>query len=434
MGDSLSDETLEQTLKQALDQAVGRLRETVDRALRVPYYRDSFARAGIESAEDIRSIADFQRVPFTQKEDLRLNYPFGLFAEPLDNIVRLQASSGTTGKMTVVGYTANDIELWATAMADALRRGGVTPQDIVQVGYGYGLFTGGLGYHYGCEKLGALTIPLSSGNTERHIMFLRDMKSTVLACTSSYALHIADTAAEMGLGPEDFCLRMGVFGAEPWTEAMRTMITQRLGLKSALDMYGLSEIIGPGVAMECAHINGLHMAPYFYPEIVDTWGRIMPPGTQGELVLSSMGKEAFPSVRYRTKDLTTLSYGRCACGFCGWSISRIAGRVDDMLIIRGVNVFPSQIEEAILSVEGIEPHYLIVVDRRGALDYLEVQVEVSGEAVDGISRLEELQQTLQQRIFRILGLAARVRLVEPLSLPRSEGKAVRVRDMRVFDS
>lgn len=425
----VEDKMLEQTLEQTLT----RLRETVRQAMRVPHYRESFAGAGIESAEDIKSLADFQMIPVTQKEDLRQNYPMGLFAEPLENIVRIQASSGTTGKMTVVGYTANDIEMWSAAVADALRRGGVTPRDIVQVGYGYGLFTGGLGLHYGSEKLGALTIPLSGGNTERHIMFLRDLKSTVLACTPSYALHIASTAASMGLGPEDFHLRVGVFGAEPWTEAMRAEIQQRLGLENALDIYGLSEIMGPGVAMECAHKNGLHLAPPFYPEILDEKGIILPLGSQGELVLTSLGKEAFPSVRYRTKDLTTLSYGRCACGFCGWSMTRMAGRVDDMLIIRGVNVFPSQIEEAILSVEGLEPHYLIVVDRRGALDYLEVHVEVSAEAVDAISHLEELQETLQQRIYRILGLGVRVRLVEPMSLPRSEGKAVRVKDLRTKD-
>lgn len=425
MEEKKSDMILEGTLAQ--------LRETVRRVLEVPYYRSSFARVGIGAAEDIRSLADFQGIPLTEKEDLRKNYPIGLFAEPLKKVVRIQASSGTTGKMTVVGYTARDIEMWATAVADALGRAGVTPDDIVQVGYGYGLFTGGLGLHYGSEKLGALTIPLSGGNTERHVMFLRDLKSTVLACTPSYALHIAETASEMGIGPEAFCLRVGIFGAEPWTEAMRGEIQKRLGLDRALDIYGLSEIMGPGVAMECAHMNGLHLAPYFYPEILDEKGVVLPLGCQGELVLTSMGKEAFPSIRYRTKDLTTLSYGRCPCGFYGWSLSRVAGRVDDMLIIRGVNVFPSQIEEAILSVGGIEPHYLIVVSRQGALDNLEVQVEVSEEAVDEISHLEELRQTLQQRINKILGLGARVRLVEPMSLPRTEGKAVRVRDLRKGD-
>ncbi|MCL1918152.1 MAG: phenylacetate--CoA ligase [Peptococcaceae bacterium] len=407
-----------------------RLRDTIERALRVPHYRSAFANVGIASAEDIQTIEDFQKIPVTHKEDLRQNYPIGLFAEPLENIVRIQASSGTTGKMTVVGYTAKDIDMWAAAVAKALERAGITPQDIVQVGYGYGLFTGGLGLHYGSERLGALTIPLSGGNTERHIAFLRDLKSTVLACTPSYALHIAAAAADMGLTPKDFHLRVGVFGAEPWTEAMRGEIKQRLGLERALDIYGLSEVMGPGVAMECVHMKGLHLAPNFYPEILDDQGRVVPQGRKGELVLTSMGKEAFPSVRYRTKDLTTLTYGHCACGFCGWSLEKISGRVDDMLIIRGVNVFPSQIEEAILAVEGIEPHYLIVVDRQGALDALEVQVEVAPEVVDEISLLEDLREKLSQRIYTILGLGARVRFVEPRSLPRSEGKAVRVLDKR----
>jgi phenylacetate-CoA ligase len=252
----------------------------------------------------------------------------------------------------------------------------------------------------------------------------------VLACTPSYALHIAGTAADMGIAPDEFNLRVGVFGAEPWTEAMRAEIKQRLGLESALDIYGLSEIMGPGVGMECIHMNGLHLAPYFYPEVLDENGQVAPLNTQGELVLTSLNKEAFPSIRYRTKDLTSLKFGQCACGFCGWSIERISARVDDMLIIRGVNIFPSQIEEAILSVEGIEPHYLIVVERKGALDMLEVQVEVAADVVDEISLLEELRDTLGQRIFNILGVAARVRFVEPKSLPRSEGKVVRVVDKR----
>lgn len=406
------------------------LRRTVERVLPIPYYQERLRELGIHQAEDIRTLQDFQRLPLTTKEDLRKNYPFGLFAEPMEKIVRLHASSGTTGKPTVVGYTQNDIKLWSKIVAHELRRAGVTQKDVVQIAYGYGLFTGGMGLHYGCEELGAVVVPISGGNTARQLMLMRDFGTTVLACTPSYALYLAESLEESGISRDELKLKIGVFGAEPWTEGMREQIEARLGIK-AYDIYGLSETMGPGVAMECPSHDGLHIDEHFYPEVLDSDGNPVDEGMQGELIITSLEKEGFPVLRYRTKDLTTLHYGQCSCGQTGWKMDRVSARVDDMLIIRGVNVFPSQVEEAILSIDGLEPHYLLVVYRAGNLDQLEVQVEVNESSFfDEVRELERRQERLQRRIEEILGISIRLRLVEPKSIPRSEGKAVRVIDKR----
>lgn len=405
------------------------LRRTVESLLTIPYHVGRLKEVGIDSAEDIRSFEDFAKLPFTSKEDLRKNYPFGLFAEPLEHIVRLHASSGTTGKPTVVGYTREDIQLWARIVANDLRRAGVTPRDVVQIAYGYGLFTGGMGLHYGCEELGAVVVPISGGNTQRQLMLMRDFGTTVLACTPSYALYLAESLEAAGVKREELKLRVGIFGAEPWTEGMREEIEARLGLK-AFDIYGLSEIMGPGVAMECTE-GRLHIDEHFYPEVIDEDGRVLAEGESGELVFTSLEKQALPVLRYRTKDLSMITYGTCACGHTGWTMKRVSARVDDMLIIRGVNVFPSQVEEAILAVGGVEPHYLLVVDRVGTLDQLEVWVEVSPNSFfDEVRELEHLQERLQDQIEDVLGISVRVKFVEPKSIPRSEGKAKRVLDRR----
>lgn len=405
------------------------LRKTVEKILTIPYYQGRIEEIGIHCAEDIQSFEDFAKLPLTSKEDLRKNYPFGLFAESLEKIVRLHASSGTTGKPTVVGYTREDIQLWAEIVASGLRRAGVASNDIVQIAYGYGLFTGGMGLHYGCEELGALVVPISGGNTQRQLMLMRDFGTTVLACTPSYALYLAESLEEAGVKREELKLRIGIFGAEPWTEGMREEIEARLGIK-AYDIYGLSEIMGPGVAMECLE-GRLHIDEHFYPEILDSEGHVLPEGKRGEMIMTSIGKQGFPVLRYRTKDLTTISYGKCSCGHTGWTMERVSARVDDMLIIRGVNVFPSQVEEAILAVGGVEPHYLLVVDRIGTLDQLEVWVEVNPNShFDEVRELEQLQERLQDRIEEILGISVRVKFVEPKSIPRSEGKAKRVMDRR----
>ena len=406
------------------------LRKTVERVLPIPHYQESYRAVGITQAEDINSLRDFQKLPLTTKEDLRKNYPFGLFAESMEDIVRVHASSGTTGKPTVVGYTSQDISLWAKIVANELRRVGVTKKDVVQIAYGYGLFTGGMGLHYGSEELGALVVPISGGNTTRQLMLMRDFGTTVLACTPSYALYLAESLEESGISRDELKLKIGVFGAEPWTEGMREQIEARLGIK-AYDIYGLSEIMGPGVAMECPAQEGLHIDEHFYPEILDGEGNPLPVGERGELVFTSLEKQGFPVLRYRTKDLTTLHYGKCSCGQVGYTMDRVSARVDDMLIIRGVNVFPSQVEEAILTLGGFEPHYLLVVYREGKLDQLEVQVEVNeANFFDEIRELEGRQQLLQRKIEQALGISVRLRLVEPKSIPRSEGKAVRVIDKR----
>ncbi len=399
---------------------------------RVPAYRDKMDAAGIKPA-DIRSLADLRFLPFTTKEDLRQHYPFGLFATSMEEVVRVHASSGTTGKPTVVGYTRGDIDTWAEIMARALAMGGVHRGDMVHNAYGYGLFTGGLGAHYGAERLGATVIPISGGNTKRQILIMRDFGSTVLLSTPSYALNLAEAMHDAGISPGELKLRVGIHGAEPWSENMRQEVEAKLGLK-ALDIYGLSEVIGPGVSMECGQADkGMHvMEDHFLPEIIDPdSGQPLPPGSLGELVFTTLTKEAFPVIRYRTKDLSCLIHDTCACGRTLVRMEKITGRTDDMLIIRGVNVFPSQVEHVLMGVEGVEPHYQIVVDRVGALDTMEVQVEVSEQVFsDEIKVLEGLNKKIQNDIKDLLGVTCVVRLVEPRSIQRSEGKAKRVIDNR----
>jgi len=397
----------------------------------VPLYRHKFDEAGFDPSS-LTSLADLERVPFTVKDDMRSAYPFGMFAAPMRDIVRVHSSSGTTGQITVVGYTRNDIDEWSNLMARTYASGGVTSDDVVQVAYGYGLFTGGLGAHYGSERLGALTIPVSGGNTKRQVQILKDFGVTVLACTPSYALLIAETAMEMGIDPRDLPLRVGVFGAEPWSESMRAEIQQQLGVL-AIDIYGLTEIIGPGVAMECERQAGLHInEDHFYPEIIDpATGRVLPDGQKGELVITTLTKEGTPILRYRTRDITYLDRAPCACGRSTARMHRVLGRTDDMLIIRGVNVFPSQIEEVILKVKGIEPHYQLIVERRDQLDELEVQVEMNeGLFSDEIRNLERIEKTIEADLYATLNIHTRVRLVEPKSIARSEGKAKRIIDKR----
>lgn len=412
-----------------------RLRETVRRCYeRVPLYKKKFDEAGIKP-EDIRSIDDITLLPFTTKEDLIENYPFGMFAVPLSEVIRIHSSSGTTGKPKVVGYTRNDVEVWAEVMARTIGCGGGGPNDIIQNAYGYGLFTGGLGIHYGAEKIGMTVIPISGGNTKRQIMVMQDFGATMLACTPSYALYIADVAAEMGVDIRKLPLKYGIFGAEPWTNNLRKEIEAKMGIR-ATDIYGLSEIIGPGVSSECEEQNGLHVFDdHFYPEIIDPETlEVLPPNTPGELVFTSLTKEAFPIIRYRTRDLSMLMTDPCPCGRTHYRMGRITGRTDDMLIIRGVNVFPSQIESVLLEIEGTAPHYLIVVDRKDSLDSLEVWVEVSEDiSFDEIKVLEQLEDKIRREIESVLGISVEVRLKEPRSIERSEGKAKRVIDNRPKD-
>lgn len=411
-----------------------RLRETVERVyFNVPYYRNRMQEAGL-GPENIQTIDDLAKLPFTTKPDLRDNYPFGLFAVPMSEIVRLHASSGTTGKPTVVGYTRNDISTWSEVMARTLTSAGANKNDFIQVAYGYGLFTGGLGLHYGGEKIGASVIPISGGNTSRQIQLMKDFGSTVLACTPSYALYLAEAIQESGIKRDDLKLRVGVFGAEPWTENMRREIEDKLKIK-AMDIYGLSEVIGPGVASECLVQEGLHInEDHFYPEIIDPVTlKVLPAGSTGELVFTTLTKEGLPLIRYRTRDLTRLIYDKCKCGRTMVRMDKCLGRSDDMLIIRGVNLFPSQVESVLLEMSEIKPHYLLIVDRVNNLDTLELKVEVD-EAFfqDKISQLESLRQKLQNNLENSLGLAIKVTLVEPKIIERSEGKSKRVIDKRKF--
>jgi phenylacetate-CoA ligase len=409
-----------------------RLRALVRRAYeRVPFYREAMQARGLRP-EDIRSLADLPKLPFTTKRDFRDNYPLGLLAVPAEEVIRIHASSGTTGKPTVVAYTRADIELWSEVMARTLTAATVTSKDVVQNAYGYGLFTGGLGFHYGAERIGATVIPASGGQSKRQIMLMQDLGSTVLCCTPSYALYLAETAEEMGTSLRETKLRVGIFGAEPWSERMRREIERRTGMM-ALDIYGLSEVIGPGVSIECPQQNGLHIfEDHFLPEIVDPQtGEPLPYGERGELVFTTLTKEALPVLRYRTGDITALHPEPCACGRTLVRMDKISGRTDDMIIVRGVNVFPSQIESVLLQVDGVAPHYLIIVDRQVALDDLEIWVEVSEQVfADEVRGLEQLQQKLRQELYEVLGLSARVKLVEPHSIQRSEGKAKRVIDRR----
>jgi phenylacetate-CoA ligase len=410
-----------------------RLKAQVERVYAtVPYYRAKMREAGVAPG-DIKALADIRRLPFTTKDDLRRNYPFGLFTVPLERVVRIHASSGTTGQPTVVGYTKRDIKMWAEMMARSLTAAGVTRGDIVHNAYGYGLFTGGLGAHYGAEEIGCAVIPISGGNSKRQITIMRDFGSTVLLSTPSYALNLADTMVEMGIKPADLKLRVGVFGAEPWSEQMRQEIEKKLRIK-AIDIYGLSEVLGPGVAIECLEEQrGLHiMEDHFLAEIVDRdTFEPLPVGEAGELVFTTLTKEAFPVIRYRTKDISHLIPEVCTCGRTFYRMPKVTGRTDDMLIIRGVNVFPSQIEEVLMKSEGVEPHYQIVVEREGSLDSIEVQVEVSEEVFsDEVKVLEGLSQKIKNDIKDLLGITARIKLVEPKTIQRSEGKAKRVIDNR----
>jgi phenylacetate-CoA ligase len=409
-----------------------RLRDMVARlAVNVPHYARAFAAIDFHP-QDLRSLDDLSRLPFVDKYVLRDNYPLQLLAVPESEVVRIHASSGTTGRPIIAGYTAEDIGLWAETIARTLCCGGGTRHDILQVAYGYGLFTGGLGLHYGGERLGCMVIPMSAGNTARQLLMMRDLKTTLLACTPSYALTLADALAEEGMTREDLHLRAGLFGAEVWSESARQAVEERLGL-SAHDIYGLTEIIGPGVAGECEVKNGLHIFDdHFYPEIINpATGAPLPPGEKGELVFTSMTKRAFPVLRFRTRDLSALHYEPCACGRTHARMDRITGRTDDMLIIRGVNVFPSQIEEVIGQVEGVAPHYQLVLTREGRLDQLEVRVEIAPEIFsDTVRGLERLQGEVADKLHRVLNVRACVTLVEPKSLERSVGKAKRVIDRR----
>ncbi len=408
-----------------------RLSATVRRVYEnVPFYRNKMEQAGV-TPEDIRTIDDLYKLPFSYKQDLRDTYPYGLFAVPLKDVVRLHASSGTTGKQIVVGYTRNDLDVWDECVARALTAAGCTEEDIVHVSYGYGLFTGGLGADGGAKRIGATTVPVSSGNTQRQVTILKDFGSTILCCTPSYALHIAEVLYANGYTKDDIKLKAGIFGAEPWTNEMRRKIEEMLGL-TAYDIYGLTEIIGPGVAFECKEQTGMHVnEDHFIVEVIDPdTGEVLPEGTQGELVFTCITKEAFPILRYRTRDIGVITRGKCSCGRTLVKMTKPRGRTDDMLIIRGVNVFPSQIETVLLE-KGYTANYQIVVDRANNFDSIEVQVEISNEIFsDTVRGLAERAKELAAALKTLLGVTAKVTLLEPNSIPRSEGKAVRVIDKR----
>lgn len=424
--ETLPREALEALQLKRLQQVLQRVYHTVG------FYRKSFDQAGV-SPYDIRTLHDLQRLPFTTKNDLRDNYPFGLFAVPMSSVVRLHASSGTTGQSTVVGYTARDIETWSELMARSFASAGLTRNDIVHNAYGYGLFTGGLGAHYGVEKLGASVIPMSGGNTKRQLVILQDFGPTAICCTPSYALTLAEAGAEMGIDMKGLKLRVGVLGAEPWSEKMRLEIEGKLNIM-ALNIYGLSEVIGPGVAMECVEgREGMHIfEDHFIVETIDPdTGRTLPPGETGELVFTTITKEAFPLIRYRTRDISKIITAPCRCGRTYVRMERVSGRSDDMLIIRGVNVFPSQIESVLMSIEGLEPHYQLIVDRVDTLDTLEIRVEVSENIFsDEIKALQAIEKRIAKDVKDYLGVTAQVKLVEPKTLQRFEGKAQRVIDKR----
>ncbi len=408
-----------------------RLKKMVKNAYdNVPFYKQKLDEAGV-SPDDIKSIDDIVKLPFTLKTDLRDNYPYGLFAVPNSELVRVHASSGTTGKQTVVGYTKNDIDVWAESAARAIVATGGSKDDIVHVSYGYGLFTGGLGLHYGAEWLGATAIPVSTGNTARQLQIFQDFGSTVLCCTPSYALYLGEYRRDNNIPLENLKLRAGIFGAEPWTDEMRKQIEELLGIE-AYDIYGLSEIAGPGVSFDCECHNGMHVnEDYFYPEVIDPETlEVLPDGEVGELVFTCIGKEALPLIRYRTRDLCSLTHEKCACGRTTVRMSKPVGRSDDMLIIRGVNVFPSQIEHVLLS-QGMQPNYIITVDRVNNLDTLTVDVEMSAETFsDTVKDLETARKKLEGAMQSTLNVHASIRFVEYGSLPRSEGKAKRVIDNR----
>ena len=398
---------------------------------KVPYYRQKMRVVGV-TPSDIKSLEDIRKLPFTTKDDLRLCFPYEAFAVPLEKVIRIHASSGTTGKPTVVGYTRKDLETWTNVVARFLVAGGLTSKDIVHIAFSYGLFTGGFGLHYGAEKVGASVIPVAAGRSERQISIMKDFGSTALVCTPSYAVYLGEIMRSMGVRPGELKLRLGFFGAESWSQRMREEIESNLGV-FATDNYGLSEVIGPGVSGECFCQNGMHISEdHFYPELIDPdTCRPVDPKKGGELVFTTLTKEAIPLIRYRTRDICTMMTEPCACGRTTARMSKISGRSDDMLIIRGVNVFPSQVEEVLLEVKGTLPHYQLVVQREGVLDRLEVRVEVSEEYFsDEMKKLHEMERTLERKLENLLGLRAGVKLVEPKTLERSEGKAKRVLDMR----
>jgi phenylacetate-CoA ligase len=426
--ETLPREVLETLQLKRLQQVVQRVYHTVG------FYRMAFDKAGVK-ADDIKTLSDIRRLPFTTKQDLKDNYPFGLFAVPMSSIVRLHASSGTTGRSIVVGYTKRDIDTWSELMARCFVAAGLTKNDIIHNAYGYGLFTGGLGAHYGAEKLGASVIPMSGGNTKRQIMILQDFGPTAICCTPSYALNLAEQGEAMGVDMQSLKLRVGILGAEPWSEQMRDEIENKLNL-TALNIYGLSEIMGPGVSMECIEgRHGMHVfEDHFIVEVIHPeTGELLPYGEEGELVFTTITKEAFPLIRYRTRDISRLMMEPCRCGRSHLRMDRVTGRSDDMLIIRGVNVFPSQIEAILIGVTELEPHYQLIVDRVGSMDTLEIQVEVSENVFsdsDEVRYLQNIEKRLAKDIKDYLGVNAKVKLVEPKSLQRFEGKASRVMDKR----
>ncbi len=413
-----------------------RLRNTLRRArAHIPFYRERLEEAGVEP-DDIGSLEDVRRLPLTEKDDFRANYPYGLLAVPHREVVRIHASSGTTGQPTVVAYTRRDLETWADLVARFLTMAGVRPESVVQVAFGYGLFTGGFGLHYGIERIGAQVIPAAAGNTRRHLRLIQDLGTTHIVCTPSYAFYLCETAEKMGIDlREDTSLRVGCFGAEPWSDRMRRQMEQTYGL-AGYDNYGLSELIGPGVSGECRQREGLHIfEDHFLAEIIDPdTGEVLPPGEEGELVITNLTREAQPALRYRTRDITRLIEEPCPCGRTSRRMARVTGRTDDMLIIRGVNIFPTQIEHAFLEMDDTTPNYQIIVDREGALDTLEVKIEVTEQMLsDEMKTLRRREQEIQEGLSEALGLSTEITLVEPGSLPRYEGKAVRVIDKRQQD-
>jgi phenylacetate-CoA ligase len=412
-----------------------RLQETVKRIYeKVPAYRNKMNEVGMKP-EDVKSLEDLQRLPFTNKKDLRDNYPFGLFTVPKKELVRIHASSGTTGKPTVVGYTEKDLKTWTECVSRIAAMGGASEEDVAQICFGYGMFTGALGLHYGLENIGATVCPTSSGNTQKQIMYMQDFETTLLVATPSYALHIGEVARQMGLDPsKDLKVRIGLFGGEGMTEPMREEMYKLWGHGMKVTQnYGMSELIGPGVSGECLELCGMHInEDHFIPEIIDSeTGEVLPPGSKGELVITCITKEALPLIRYRTKDISRLMYEPCKCGRTTVRMENLSGRSDDMLIIRGVNVFPTQIEEVLLKVPEIGAHYEIVVDRKNHLDYMEIKVELADESLlDSYAKLGELEQKIKISLRVVLGLDAMIKLVAPRSLQRFEGKAKRVNDLR----
>ena len=409
-----------------------RLQETLARVYaRVPFYQKAFDEKGVKPS-DLKCLADLAKFPFTLKKDLRDSYPFGLLACDMKEISRIHASSGTTGKPTVVGYTQNDIDIWAETLCRDLQMGGCTEHDIIQVAYGYGLFTGGLGAHYGVERLGAAVVPAGGGATEKQIMLIKDLGVTAICCTPSFFMHIIEQAAQMGIDLHDTKLRHGFFGAEPWTDEMRQVMIERSGI-APHDIYGLSEIMGPGVSGSCEYNCGLHIfEDHYYPEIIDPdTGEVLPEGVEGELVFTHLTKTGMPLVRYRTRDISALHYEKCQCGRTLVRMERVRRRSDDMLIIRGVNVFPSQVESVLLTVPGIEPHYQLIISREGTLDQMEVRVEVNSTVFsDQIGKMEALRREVNTKIKQIIGINAKITLAEPGTIERFAGKGKRVIDQR----